>query len=167
VRERGALFADHFSQARQFYLSQTAVEQTHIADAFTFELSKVETPAIRERLVANLCNVDQELAQKIADGIGMALPAPSEPARAVVDLPQSQRPLSMLKNPPPSFEGRKVGALVTDGTDADILAALKKAVEAEGRAARAGRAEDRWHRGQRWHADAGASGRRGRSVGAL
>ena len=131
IRERGALFADHYSQARQFYVSQTPVEQAHIADAFTFELSKVETPKIRERVVANLRNVDEALAQKIADGLGLALPAASEPARAVVDQPPSP-PLSILKNPPPSFEGRKVGALVTDGTDADILVALKQAVEAEG-----------------------------------
>jgi catalase len=131
IRERGALFADHFSQARQFYLSQTPVEQTHIADAFTFELSKVETPAIRERLVANLRNVDEALAAKIADGLGMPLPQASEPARPVVELAPSPA-LSILQNPPPSFEGRKVGALVTDGTDADILVALKKAVEAEG-----------------------------------
>jgi catalase len=131
IRERGALFADHYSQARQFYLSQTPVEQTHIADAFTFELSKVETPAIRERLMANLRNVDEALAENVAMGLGMALPAASTPARPLVELPPSA-PLSILKNPPPSFEGRKVGALVTDGTDADILAALKKAIEAEG-----------------------------------
>ncbi|MDB5377743.1 MAG: catalase, partial [Rubritepida sp.] len=131
IRERGALFADHYSQARQFYLSQTPVEQTHIANAFTFELGKVETPAIRERLVANLRNVDEALAATIADGLGMPLPQAAEPARSVVELAPSPA-LSILKNPPPSFEGRKVGALVTDGTDAGILVALKKAVEAEG-----------------------------------
>ncbi|WP_421989052.1 catalase [Roseococcus sp.] len=131
VRERGALFADHYSQARQFYVSQAAVEQTHIAKAFIFELSKVETPAIRIRLLSNLRNVDEALAAKVADGLGMDLPHASEPARARLDLPPSA-PLSILKNPPPSFEGRKVGALVTDGTDAGLLAALRKALEAEG-----------------------------------
>ncbi|HEY4250918.1 MAG TPA: catalase [Roseomonas sp.] len=131
IRERGALFADHYSQARQFYRSQTAVEQSHIADAFTFELSKVATPAIRERVIANLRNVDDALAETIADGLGMTVPAASVPARPVVELPASPA-LSILRNPPPSFEGRKIGALVTDGTDADILAALKKAIEAEG-----------------------------------
>jgi catalase len=49
-RIRSETFADHYSQARQFYLSQTPVEQSHIAAAFTFELSKVETPAIRARM---------------------------------------------------------------------------------------------------------------------
>lgn len=131
IRERGALFADHYSQARQFYASQTPVEQAHIADAFTFELGKVETPTIRERVMANLRNVDEAMAQKIADGLGMDLPEASPPARPPIDLPASP-PLSILGNPPPSFEGRKVGALVTDGTDGSVLAALKKALEAEG-----------------------------------
>jgi len=131
IRERGALFADHYSQARQFYLSQTPVEQAHIADAFTFELSKVETPAIRLRIVANLRNVDEALATKVADGLGLPLPPASEPARPVVEQKPSTA-LSILRNPPPSFEGRKIGALVTDGTDAAILGALKKAVQAEG-----------------------------------
>ena len=41
-RLRAESFADHYSQAGQFFRSQTAVEQQHIVDAFTFELSKVE-----------------------------------------------------------------------------------------------------------------------------
>ena len=51
-RLRPESFADHYSQARQFYVSQTAIEQQHIVDAFVFELSKVERPDIRERMVA-------------------------------------------------------------------------------------------------------------------
>lgn len=58
VRLRAESFADHYSRARQFYLSQTEVEQKHIALALTFELSKVETPVIRERLVSHLMNID-------------------------------------------------------------------------------------------------------------
>ena len=61
-RLRAASFADHYSQAGLFFRSQTAVEQQHIVDAFTFELSKVENPAIRERMVANLRNADEDLA---------------------------------------------------------------------------------------------------------
>jgi catalase len=63
ARIRSETFADHYSQARQFYVSQTATEQKHIASAFTFELSKVETPAIRARMVAHLRNVDEDLAK--------------------------------------------------------------------------------------------------------
>ncbi len=65
-RQRAEKFADHYSQARQFYISQTEVEQGHIANAFIFELSKVERPDIRSRMVSHLLNVDRELAQKVA-----------------------------------------------------------------------------------------------------
>ena len=82
------MFADHYSQARQFYLSQLPVEQTHIKDAFVFELSKVETPAIRARMVSHLLNVDEALAKKVADGLGMAdLPKAAAPARKVIKGP--------------------------------------------------------------------------------
>jgi catalase len=133
VRERGELFADHYSQTRQFYVSQTPVEQAHIKSAFVFELSKVETPAIRARMVSHLMNVDAALAKAVADGLGLErMPEKAEPARAVLqDLPPSPA-LSILKNGPNSFKGRKLGLLVTDGTDAGLLDALAKAAEAEG-----------------------------------
>jgi catalase len=133
LRIRSESFADHYSQARQFYISQTPVEQGHIANALTFELSKVETPAIRRRVVAHMLNVDDELAQKVAAGLGLRdMPAPADPAVATRrDLPPSDA-LSILKNGPDSFAGRKVGALVTDGVDAELLAALRSAVEEEG-----------------------------------
>ncbi len=132
-RVRSERFADHYSQARQFFVSQTPTEQTHIVNGFVFELSKVEDPMIRTRMVANLRNVDDTFARAIADGLGLAeLPAASTPARPpITDLPASPA-LSILDNGPASFAGRKVGALVTDGTDADILAALRAAIEAEG-----------------------------------
>jgi catalase len=133
LRVRAELFADHYSQARQFYASQTETEQTHIKDAFVFELSKVETPAIRARVVAHLLNVDQALAKKVAQGLGLKeLPAAAEPARPVKkDLPPSPA-LSIIRNGPKDFKGRKLGVLVTDGFDAQLLAALEKAAEAEG-----------------------------------
>ena len=65
-------------------MSQTEIEQTHIKDAFVFELSKVETPAIRARMVSHLLNVDEALAKKVAEGLGMKdLPTAAEPARPV------------------------------------------------------------------------------------
>lgn len=132
-RLRPESFADHYSQARQFYRSQTLVEQTHIGDAITFELSKVETPAIRVRIIAHLRNIDDALAQTVADGIGLKeLPAPATPAVTPRDdLPISDA-LSILKNAPGTFKGRKLGVLITDGVDADLLDALKAALDAEG-----------------------------------
>lgn len=133
TRERGELFADHYSQARQFYTSQTPTEQTHIKNAFVFELSKCLTPAIRARVVAHLLNVDEKLAKGVAEGLRLEkMPTPAPAARTpLTDLPASN-PLSILKNGPKTFKGRKLGVLVTDGTDADLLAALMKAAEAEG-----------------------------------
>ena len=133
LRIRSETFADHYSQARQFYLSQTPIEQTHIAAAFTFELSKVETLAIRARMVSHLLNVDQQLAQKVAEGLRLKeLPSPAEPARPVVtNLPPSPA-LSIVGNPPNTFKGRKLGILVSDGVDAALLGAVADAFEAEG-----------------------------------
>jgi catalase len=132
-RTRPESFADHYSQARQFYDSQSVVEQRHIGDALVFELSKVEVPAIRERVVSHLLNVHKDLAQAVADGLGLAnLPAPATPAVTPrTDLPASDA-LSILKNPPGTFKGRKLGVLVTEGVDASLLDALKAAIDAEG-----------------------------------
>jgi hypothetical protein len=63
IRARSETFADHYSQARQFYVSQTEIEQKHIGNALTFELSKVLTLAIRERMVSHLLNIDVGLAE--------------------------------------------------------------------------------------------------------
>jgi catalase len=131
-RARGELFADHYSQARQFYLSQTDVEQTHIKNAFTFELSKVETPAIRTRMLSHLLNVDKTLAEGVAKGLGMGLPKAAEPARKIIDKLPPSPALSILGNGPNSFKGRKLGVLVSDGADAGLLAALEQAVKEQG-----------------------------------
>ena len=83
LRVRPELFADHFSQARQFFFSQTEPEQNHIVAAFIFELSKIETIAVRERMVGQLANVDMGVARRVANGLGMPgkitkLPAKSQ-----------------------------------------------------------------------------------------
>ncbi|KKB09148.1 catalase [Devosia chinhatensis] len=133
TRLRAESFADHYSQARQFFDSQTVHEQKHIAMALTFELSKVETPVIRERMVAHLLNIDPGLAETVAKKLGMdELPEPADAAVAPRDdLPASDA-LSIIKNGPESFAGRKVGILVTDGCDAALVDQLGAALEGEG-----------------------------------
>ena len=74
VAEPPELFAEHYAQAKLFYDSQTDVEKAHIAGAFRFELGKVTVPAIRERMVSSLRNASEELAAKVAEGLGMKLP---------------------------------------------------------------------------------------------
>ncbi|MDT7532585.1 catalase [Sphingobium sp. SA2] len=131
-RVRSESFADHYSQARQFYISQMPIEQKHIGDAIVFELSKVERPDIRSRTVSHLRNIDEELAATVADGLGMALPEPAKAARAtIMDLPPSDA-LSILKNGPDNFKGRKLGILLADGADAKMFDALVRAVDKEG-----------------------------------
>jgi catalase len=132
LRLRSETFADHYSQARQFYISQTDTEQSHIAAALIFELSKVERLDIRARVVSHLLNIDQELAQQVADGLRLKeMPKPADAAKPTKELQKSPA-LSILLNGPKSFKGRKVGALVTDGVDIDVLTALKTALEEEG-----------------------------------
>ena len=128
VRHRSETFADHYSQARVFWISQTPVEQDHIVAAYTFELGKCEVEAVRSRVVSHLRNVDEELASRVAEGLGLDLPEAAEAAVAPrTDLPASDA-LSILKNGPKSFAGRKLGILVSDGADAAVIEALKQAV---------------------------------------
>ncbi|MEK1927985.1 MAG: catalase [Rhizobium giardinii] len=133
ARLRAESFADHYSQARQFFISQTATEQRHIVMALTFELSKCENPVIRERMISHLLNVDETLGAAVADKLGIKqLPEPADAAvRPRDDLPASPA-LSIIKNGPDSFAGRKVGVLVSPGADAALLKKLQTAVEKEG-----------------------------------
>lgn len=131
TRIRPASFADHYSQARQFSKSQLPVEQLHIVEALTFELSKCERVDIRVRALSHLLNIDADLAQAVATALRLDLPAPAAAARPTLDLPPSAA-LSILANGPRSFAGRKLGILVTDETDANIFAALASACEGEG-----------------------------------
>ncbi|PWU72377.1 catalase HPII [Ochrobactrum sp. POC9] len=132
-RLRPESFADHYSQARQFYLSQTAVEQRHIAMALTFELSKVETPVIRERIVSHLLNIDANLAETVAGKLGIRkMPKAADAMAPVRDDLAPSPALSIIENGPSSFKGRKIGVLVANGTDAQVLKGIRHAAEKEG-----------------------------------
>lgn len=132
LRARPESFADHYSQARLFFTSQTPIEQKHIGDALVFELSKVERPDIRARTVSHLINIDETLAATVADGLGIDLPKPARAARpTMMDLPASDA-LSIVKNAPDSFNGRKLGILLTDGAETAIFNALVAAVTKAG-----------------------------------
>ncbi|MBY3474181.1 catalase [Rhizobium laguerreae] len=125
VRLRPESFADHYSQARQFYISQTPPEQRHIAAALTFELSKVETPVIRERMVSHLMNIDETLASKVGHALGFkSMPKPADAAMPTRQDLEPSPALSIVERGPKRFEGRKLGILVSDGTDAAIFKAL-------------------------------------------
>ena len=132
-RLRPESFADHYSQARLFFISQAPGEQDHIAAALTFELSKVKTPVIRERMVSHLLNIDKTLAGKVGDALGLkAMPKPADAAVPTRQDLEASPALSIVANGPQRFEGRKLGILVTNGTDAALLTALKKALAKAG-----------------------------------
>nr|WP_318240542.1 catalase [Luteimonas colneyensis] len=131
-RLRPESFADHFSQARMFFRSLEAPEQAHLASALVFELSKVETPKVRERMVGQLRHVDEALATRVADGLGMdALPPAPPAAMPAQDLPPAPevRIIGRMKD---TLKGRCVGILFDEGSDAAALKALRKAAEAAG-----------------------------------
>ena len=130
-RVRPESFADHYSQARMFYRSQSELEQAHMASALVFELSKVETPHVRAAVVAHLLVIDKDLGQRVAKGLGMdSVPAPAQPHVPVQDLPLSPatRIIDRMK---PTLQGRCVAILVDEGSNADSVAKIRKAIEAE------------------------------------
>ncbi|MFZ5551426.1 MAG: catalase [Pseudomonadota bacterium] len=136
VRAKPEKFADHYSQARLFYESQTPAEQAHIAAAFRFELSKVTVPAIRRRMVASLRNASEDLARQVGERLGMdplpdplplALEAPEEPevrqspALSLTALPGNGSP-----------QARKVALMVAPGVAPAGVLRLRQALEAKG-----------------------------------
>jgi len=133
LRQRPATFADHYSQARQFWRSMTPPEQGHIVNAFTFELSKVETPAIRKRMLGHLDLVEPALGKRVAAAMGMAGQAerltPAVTPRD--DLPPSPA-LSIVAKTLETLKGRTVAALVTNGSDAALLQKIRLALRKEG-----------------------------------
>jgi len=132
VRLRAESFADHYSQARLFFRSQTAPEQLHIVQAFAFELAKVEAPPVRRRMLGHLQLIDAELGAGVASMLGMTgeaqTLAPAVPPR---DVPPSPA-LSLLAKGPGTLDGRKLGIFVSEGVDRRLLGRLTEAAEKAG-----------------------------------
>ena len=150
IRARSKSFFDHFSQAALFFNSQAPHEQQHIVNALRFELGKVTVPAIRERMVYLLSQVDRSLAGQVAEELGIAVPSkidgplnqsiPADanpkdfqPGRARPMPPSPALSIANTPNAPePTIRTRKIAALVADGFDAAGLNAIKKALTAGG-----------------------------------
>jgi catalase len=132
VRVRSESFNDHYSQARLFYKSITPPEQKHLAAALTFELGKLETEAIRLRMLGHLQIIDRDLAAKVSENLGAEGKAEKiTPAMAPVDLEPSPA-LRLYGKTKPTLKGRKVGVLLGAGFDATLQRDLAAQVEAEG-----------------------------------
>ncbi|WP_232463666.1 catalase [Methylovulum psychrotolerans] len=131
-RIRAESFADHYSQARQFYLSQSAYEQAHLASALVFELSKLDHPHIRSAIVGHLRHINENLAIRVASGLGMeALPNAPVTAMPVQTLAASPA-LQLIGKMQDTLKGRTVGILLADGSDTASIKAVKEGVAAAG-----------------------------------
>lgn len=131
-RIRPESFADHYSQARQFFRSQSAPEQSHIASSLVFELSKVETVFIRELMVGHLRRIDESLGQRVADGLGLDAMPPEAPTTVPAEDRPNSPALQIIGKMKNTLEGRCVGILVNDGSDGKSINALRKASIAAG-----------------------------------
>ena len=135
-RIRAESFADHYSQARQFYLSQSPYEQAHIASALVFELSKVEHVHIREALVGHLRHIEEDLAKRVAAGLALGkMPRAPEAAAPVREMPSSPA-LQIIGKMKDTLTGRAIGILVADGSDGAAIEKLKTAATDAGATAK-------------------------------
>ncbi len=126
-RIRAESFADHYSQARQFYLSQTAYEQAHIASASVFELSKVDQVLVRVAMVGHLRHIEEDLARRVAAGLGLdKMPDAPVAAAPVQDMAPSPA-LQIIGKMTDTLMGREIGILIADGSDGAVIKRIKRA----------------------------------------
>ena len=131
-RTRAASFADHYSQARAFFRSLEKPEQAHLASALVFELSKVETLKVRVRTVSHLRNIDETLAKRVADGLALAdLPDAAPTATPAQDMPAVPE-VRIIGRTKDTLQGRCIGILFDEGSDAGLIASLRKAAQKAG-----------------------------------
>jgi catalase len=135
VRGNPELFAEHYAQATLFYKSQTPVEKAHILRAFRFELTRVQVPAIRQRVVSMLANVDKELAATLAADLGMEMPKPMPKALAKAPKPELEiaPSLSLFAHPGDgSIRSRRIAIFVADGIDGEAAQTLHEGLANQG-----------------------------------
>ena len=148
IRARSPSFSDHFSQAAMFFHSQSAIEQRHIINALRFELGKCAQQSVRERVLFLLSQIDEGLANAVAEGLGAAVPkkidghlnqnfgADADPKsvqpKKFTGTPHDSPPLSMVRSAKPGMQTAKVAVLLADGFDEAGLKAVTQAVVAAG-----------------------------------
>jgi catalase len=124
LRIRPESFADHYTQARLFWVSMTEPEQRHIVGGFAFELGKCDQVKIRRRMLGHLENIARELAEQVADALGMKGAAEKIKPMVPVGDPQPSPPLSQYSVAPESLAGKKIGLLTTESVDASLHRSL-------------------------------------------
>lgn len=128
IRERSASFQDHFSQATLFLNSMSEVEREHLVKAAHFELGKVQSKEVKERVLGLFNHIDHEFAKQVAAGLG--LPEPTQ--EVIPNHGQSSPALSIENMPKNSIKSRQVAILAADGVNSDELMTLKQALAQAG-----------------------------------
>ncbi|SHI73232.1 catalase [Mesonia phycicola] len=148
IRERSESFNDHFSQPALFYRSLQPWEQKHVAEAYTFELGKCTYDHIKQRMLYILNQIDEDLANKVANGLGMQIPDSvdgplNQAIGADADVEKHQPPkkknyldkseaLSQTHLENKGIVSRKIAALVSDGFSHEDFSEMKKYLENNG-----------------------------------
>ncbi len=131
MRGKAEKFAEHYSQARLFFDSQTPQEQAHIIGGFRFELSKVTVPAIRRRMVSSLRNVSEPLAKAVAAGLGLEMPEAMPRAIGKVPKPEVTVSKALSLTALPGDGGvatRKIAILIANGIEGESVTLLMDAL---------------------------------------
>lgn len=134
IRERSPSFGEYYAHPRLFWNSQTPIEQQHIIAAFSFELSKVVRTYIRERVVDQLAHIDIQLAQSVADKLGIALSDEQRNAVPPKDVNGLKKDpsLSLYAVPGGTIKGRVVAILLNDKTRASDVLGIMQALKTKG-----------------------------------
>ncbi|WP_102692118.1 catalase [Rummeliibacillus pycnus] len=74
IRGRSESFRDFFSQAKLFYNSLASYEQQHLKNALSFEIGKCKSEMVKINAVAILNHIDRQMAQEVANTLGVPLP---------------------------------------------------------------------------------------------
>lgn len=148
VRTRSESFSDHYSQPALFYRSLSEWEKQHVCDAYTFELGKCTQNPIKERMLYQIAQIDDDLAKKVAKGLGMKVSKKIEKpvnqaigADANVEKHQPPKKKNYLDSDPAlsqsntifdSISTRQIAVLVADGFSMSDLKSKKAALEKKG-----------------------------------
>lgn len=134
IRERSPSFGEYYAHPRLFWNSQTPIEQQHIIGAFSFELSKVVRTYIRERVVDQLAHIDIQLAQGVADKLGITLSDEQRNAVPPKDVNGLKKDpsLSLYAVPGGTIKGRVVAILLNDKTRASDVLGIMQALKTKG-----------------------------------
>jgi len=146
IRARSQSFVEHYAQAKLFYNSQSEPEKKHLTDALIFELSKVQTRSVRERVVGLLCFINMDLANNVGKKLGIRPSKPEQPNGSVPADADAKRlqskeydmelkksaPLSMSDTVKDTIKSRKIGFIMSNGVNGKAVTALRSRLEKDG-----------------------------------